>query len=132
MHYLYNSKYDIAVGRFKTNYHGLCRTDCGSCFFKPIFKFLLSSLRTSFLTFPPCLRVSVVFFFLGKSLLAQSIFIQTFTTQDSILIRWVPANVETWKLGNKNGYIIERFLQSDFPGGNITQLSPLPMWPLSK
>jgi hypothetical protein len=48
------------------------------------------------------------------------------------MIRWVPANVQTWKTGNNSGYIIERFLQTDFPNGNSTQLSSSPILPLSR
>src|ERR1044072_3773915 len=63
---------------------------------------------------------------------SQEIFIRTFTTHDSIMIRWVPATPALWKLGNQNGYIIERFLQSEYPNGNPTLISLSPIRPLLK
>jgi hypothetical protein len=72
---------------------------------------------------------------------AQSadIFIRTFATKDSVMLRWVPANIETWKAGNKYGYIIERYTTDEYldlagqePDGKGTQLNSSPILPLPK
>ncbi len=81
-----------------------------------------------------CLRASVAFFLFGKILFAQAspyILIRTFTTHDSIMLRWIPSTVEAWKLGNENGYVIERFTKDEFPNGKANFISS-PILPLPK
>ena len=55
------------------------------------------------------------------------------------MLRWVPANTETWKLGNKYGYEIERFTADEYldlkgqdPTGKGTILNSNPILPLAK
>ncbi|HET6993216.1 MAG TPA: hypothetical protein VFJ43_17915, partial [Bacteroidia bacterium] len=84
----------------------------------------------------------LTFFSLYNKLSAQSsadIFIRTFATHDSIMLRWVPANPETWKLGNKYGYEIERFtldqyldLEGQDPTGKGSVINSFPILPLPK
>ncbi|WP_158648467.1 hypothetical protein, partial [Candidatus Symbiothrix dinenymphae] len=31
------------------------------------------------------------------------------TLQDSILLRWAPTDKQTWDLGNRYGYVVERY-----------------------
>lgn len=88
-----------------------------------------------------CLSALVAFLFCGK-LCAQSpadIFIRTFTTKDSVQLRWIPANIETWKAGNKYGYTIERYTTDEYldlagqnPEGKGTLITPSPILPLPK
>ncbi|HTL80171.1 MAG TPA: hypothetical protein VL651_00625, partial [Bacteroidia bacterium] len=69
----------------------------------------------------------------------NSIFIKTFTTHDSVMLRWVPANTDVWKIGNSNGYIIERFTTDEYldlsgqdPIGKGMQLTSSPILPMAK
>ncbi|CAN5819081.1 hypothetical protein BH11BAC7_BH11BAC7_12320 [soil metagenome] len=85
---------------------------------------------------------AVVAVFFCKQANAQTtadIFIRTFTTPDSVMLRWVPANVETWKAGIQHGYIIERFtpdeyfeLEGQSPDGKGVMLNATPILPLAK
>lgn len=59
------------------------------------------------------------------------IFIRSFTTHDSILLRWVPANIQTWKDGIKTGYTIERFTTDDYFDNAKGQLLAT-IYPVSK
>lgn len=62
-----------------------------------------------------CLRVSVSLFWIPFHLQAQStILIQSFTTNDSVLLRWVPKGVSTWKAGAQKGYTIERWTNEQY------------------
>ncbi|HLG02307.1 MAG TPA: fibronectin type III domain-containing protein [Bacteroidia bacterium] len=68
---------------------------------------------------------------------SADIHVLTFSTADSNMIRWVPANAETWKAGIKSGYIIERFtidqwfdLAGTDPQGKGTTLTTTPLLPL--
>ncbi|MDQ3109749.1 MAG: fibronectin type III domain-containing protein [Bacteroidota bacterium] len=109
-----------------------------------------------FLSFLLCLRASVAKRAANKSLCliaianialcfsvsAQSspdIFIRTFATSDSVMLRWVPANVETWKAGIRYGYTIERYttdqyfdLEGQDPQGKGTVINSAPILPLEK
>lgn len=87
-----------------------------------------------------CLSALVAIFFCAPGR-AQSadIFIRTFATHDSIMLRWVPANIETWKAGNKHGYIIERYTTDEYldlagenPEGKGTLMNATPILPLPK
>ena len=57
--------------------------------------------------------------------------------KDSIVLRWVPASIPAWQMGNKYGYIVERYTISK--GGNFipdglskgTLLTPVPLKPIS-
>jgi hypothetical protein len=57
--------------------------------------------------------------------------------KDSIILRWVPASIPVWQMGNKYGYIVERYTISK--GGNFipdglakgTLLTPQPLKPVS-
>ncbi|HEU4718996.1 MAG TPA: fibronectin type III domain-containing protein [Bacteroidia bacterium] len=75
------------------------------------------------------------FLLFSSSLKAQShLFVKTFFAGDSVMIRWVPGDAETWQLGNKNGYIIERFAANDYAdtatrGFTVT---PSPVFPLAQ
>jgi hypothetical protein len=66
------------------------------------------------LLFSLCLCASVAFFHRAYGQSQPDIFIRSFTTKDSIMLRWVPANVQTWKDGLKNGYTIECFTTDEF------------------
>lgn len=73
------------------------------------------------------------------SLSSQNILVQTFTTSDSILIRWAPSNAEVWKAGNQFGYTIERFTADQYldlagqnPDGKGTLLNSSPILPAKK
>ncbi|MDR1153445.1 MAG: hypothetical protein LBL04_01940 [Bacteroidales bacterium] len=52
---------------------------------------------------------------------------------DSILLRWAPADPETWLLGNRYGYVVTRhtILRDGAPAGDIEEavLSPQPLAP---
>jgi hypothetical protein len=83
-----------------------------------------------------------IFIFLNCNLTAQvtaDIYIKTFATHDSVMLRWVPANPEIWKLGNKYGYEIERYTTDEYldlegkdPTGKGTVLNSAPILPLAK
>lgn len=56
----------------------------------------------------------VLFFFLGQTSFAQDsvlykVKVIARATKDSIMLRWAPVNYESWRLGLKNGYIVERY-----------------------
>ncbi len=70
---------------------------------------------------------------------SPDIFVRTYATHDSILLRWVPANIETWKAGIQNGYIIERYTTDEYLdlagqdlNGKGTLISKSPVLPLAK
>lgn len=87
-------------------------------------------------------RITFLFFLLSVSdAIAQSstIFIRTFTTRDSILLRWVPSSPETWRDGIEQGYFIERFTADEYldlagqdPNGKGTLLTQAPIKPIPK
>jgi hypothetical protein len=91
--------------------------------------------------FIPCLCVSVALFFCAsaRAQSAADIFIRTFATKDSVMLRWAPANIETWKAGNKYGYLIERYTTDEYldlagenPEGKGTLINVVPILPLPK
>jgi uncharacterized protein len=86
---------------------------------------------------------SVVCLLNAPRLRAQSqLFIRTFVTNDSAsgtLLRWAPATPEAWRLGIKNGYIIERYTANEYLDlagqdldGKGTLLTDAPVMPLPK
>ncbi len=111
---------------------------------KSAIKYFLSQIRGDHRDSLRSLRLcgTILFLINSASLHSQSspdIFIRTFATHDSIMLRWVPANTETWKLGNKYGYEIERFTADEYldlkgqdPTGKGTILNSNPILPLAK
>ncbi len=70
---------------------------------------------------------------------SPDIFIKAFATNDSVMLRWVPANIETWKNGNRYGYSIERFTTDEYldmegqnPEGKGKVITTIPILPLPK
>lgn len=69
----------------------------------------------------------------------NTILIRTFTTHDSILLRWIPSSPETWRDGIEQGYLIQRFTADEYldlagqdPNGKGSLLTQAPIKPIPK
>jgi hypothetical protein len=109
---------------------------------------VFASLRETFSAFARnsltlCIKQAVVLFLLAISinLHAQdeettpyTIHMISRATRDSIMLRWAPGNFESWQLGNKNGYIVERYTilkdNKPWPDRTPKQLNPAPIKPI--
>ena len=69
---------------------------------------------------------------------ASAVYLMADGRKDSVILRWVPSTDILWKMGNKYGYIVERFTVlrngKAVPGGNRQgrQLTEEPLKPWSK
>jgi fibronectin type 3 domain-containing protein len=67
---------------------------------------LMYRLLVMFFSFCLSWHFSVIY---TQSSVRQTIHIIARPLQDSVLLRWAPANYATWELGNQFGYMIERY-----------------------
>jgi hypothetical protein len=81
-----------------------------------------------------CCFCFVLILFSTSANAQNDIFLSTFFSGDSVMLRWVPANPEVWKAGNTNGFLIERFeadayfdLQGQNPEGKGTLIAAVPI-----